>query len=155
MKITAQEEYGLRCLLQVARLTLKNELASLHDIAEAEKITVDYTAKLLMVLRQAKLVESVRGKSGGYKLSKLPENIYLDEVIKALSGELFETTSCSQFPGNNNKCVHISCCSIRSVWFSVSEILFDVLRKITLRDLLDVEEHQIGKFIQGKLVLKG
>ena len=140
MKITAQEEYGLRCLLQVAVLTSKVELASLEEIASKENITADYAAKLLSVLRNCGLVESVRGKNGGYKLSKEPENIYLDEVIKSLSGELFETESCKQFTGNDLKCVHLSCCSIRSVWLSISNILFTLLKRISLADLLTKED---------------
>lgn len=152
MKITSQEEYGLRCLLQVAQLTQKHELASLEDIAKAEHITTDYAAKLMSILREAKLIESVRGKSGGYKLSKRPEKIYLDEVIKALSGELFETESCQQFTGNDSKCAHISCCSIRSVWFSISHILFNLLKQITLKDLLEKED-LLSKYLKKQLVV--
>lgn len=140
MKITAQEEYGLRCLLQLAQLTLKDDLGSLEDIAKNEHISMDYAAKLLTVLRQGNFVESVRGKSGGYRLTKAPEKIYLDEVIRALSGEIFETESCQQFPGNDTKCIHISCCSIRSVWLSVSQILFGIFKQITLKDLLEKED---------------
>ena len=152
MKITAQEEYGLRCLLQVAMLTQKGELASLEDIAKAERITPDYAAKLLSVLRQANLIESVRGKSGGYKLIKLPEKIYLDEVIRLLSGELFESESCNQFPGNELKCVHISCCSIRSVWMSISQILFGLLKRVSLLDLLSKED-VLTKHLKKELAL--
>ena len=139
-KITSQEEYGLRCLLQVTVLTSEGELASLENIAKSEHITTDYAAKLLTVLRQANLIESVRGKSGGYKLSRLPEKIYLDEVIRSLSGELFETESCQQFPGNDSKCIHISCCSIRSVWLSISQMLFGMLKRVSLSDLLSKED---------------
>ena len=152
MKITAQEEYGLRCLLQVAQLTIKDELASLEDIAKNEHITTDYAAKLITTLRQANLIESVRGKSGGYKLTRPPEKIYLNEVIRALSGELFETESCQQFPGNDSKCVHISCCSIRSVWFSISHILFNLLKQITLKDLLGKEDI-LTKYLKKELSL--
>ncbi len=152
MKITSQEEYGLRCLLQVAILTSKDELASLEDIAKAEHITTDYAAKLLSVLRQTNLVESVRGKSGGYKLAKPPEKIYLDEVIRALSGELFETESCQQFTGNDSKCIHISCCSIRSVWLSISQILFGMLKRVSLSDLLSKED-VLTKYLKKELAL--
>ncbi|OGI20929.1 MAG: hypothetical protein A3B68_01815 [Candidatus Melainabacteria bacterium RIFCSPHIGHO2_02_FULL_34_12] len=152
MKISSQEEYGLRCLLQVARLTSKGELASLEGIANAEHISSDYAAKLLTVLRQTNLVESVRGKNGGYKLTKLPETIYLDEVIRHLSGELFETESCQQFTGNDSKCVHISCCSIRSVWLSISQILFGILKKITLKDLMQKEDI-LTKYLKNDLSL--
>ena len=152
MKITSQEEYGLRCLLQVAQLTVNDELASLDNIAKAEHITPDYAAKLLMGLRQANFVESVRGKNGGYKLIRPPDKIRLDEVIRALSGELFETESCQQFTGNDSKCIHLSCCSIRSVWFSVSSILFNVLRQITLKDLLEKEDI-LSKYLKKELTL--
>ena len=133
-------------------LTSKEELASLEDIAAAEHITTDYAAKLLSVLRQTNLVESVRGKSGGYKLSKPPEKIYLDEVIRALSGELFETESCQQFTGNDSKCIHISCCSIRSVWLSISQILFGMLKRVSLSDLLSKED-VLTKYLKKELAL--
>lgn len=152
MKITSQEEYGLRCILQVAMLTQNTELTSLENIAKSEHITSDYAAKLLMILRQANLVQSVRGKSGGYKLSRPPEKINLAEIIRALSGELFQTESCQQFPGNDSKCVHISCCSIRSVWFSMSNFLFNILRQITLKDLLEKED-VLSKYLKKELVL--
>ncbi len=152
MKITAQEEYGLRCLLQVAQLTVKDDLASLEDIAKAEHITTDYAAKLLTFLRQANFVESVRGKSGGYRLKKAPESIYLDDVIRSLSGELFETESCQQFPGNDSKCIHISCCSIRAVWMSISQILFSLLKRISLKDLLEKEDF-LTSYLKKELAL--
>lgn len=152
MKITSQEEYGLRCLLQVVILTSKDELASLEDIAKAEHITVDYAAKLLSILRQANLVESVRGKSGGYKLPKPPEKIYLDEAMRALSGELFEAESCRQFTGNDLKCIHISCCSIRSVWLSISQMLFGMLKRVSLSDLLS-KENVLTKYLKKELTL--
>ena len=152
MKITSQEEYGLRCLLQVAQLTQKDELVSLEEVAHAEHITSDYAAKLLSVLRNAKLIESVRGKNGGYRLSRPAEKIFLNEVIRILSGELFETQSCQQFPGNDSKCVHISCCSIRSVWFSISSILFNLLKQISLKDLLEKEDI-LTKYLKKELTL--
>ena len=152
MKITAQEEYGLRCLVQLAQLTTKNEQASLEDISRAEHISQDYVAKLFSVLRQVNLVESIRGKNGGYKLTRPPEKIYLDEVIRALSGEIFETESCQQFPGNDLKCVHISCCSIRSVWLSVSTVLFNIFKQITLKDLLEKEDI-LTKYLKKELVI--
>ena len=152
MKITSQEEYGLRCLLQIAQLTVNDELASLDDIASKEHITSDYAAKLLTVLRQANLVESVRGKSGGYKLARAPKKIFLDEAIRALSGELFETESCQQFPGNDSKCIHISCCSIRSVWLSISHILFGMLKRVSLFDLISKED-VLTKYLKKELAL--
>lgn len=152
MKITSQEEYGLRCLVQVAIQTKNNDLASLEHIAEAEHITTDYAAKLLMLLRQGNFIESVRGKSGGYKLSRPSEKISLDEVIKSLSGELFESESCQQFTGNEKECVHVNCCSIRPVWISMSHILSNILKQITLKNLMDKED-VLTKYIKKEINL--
>lgn len=136
----------------MAQLTAKHELASLEDIATNEHMTTDYAAKLLSVLRNANLIESVRGKSGGYKLARTPGEIKLDKVIMVLSGELFEVNSCEQFTGNDSKCVHINCCSIRSVWFSVSHILFTLLKQVTLEDLLKKED-LLSKYLKKELTL--
>lgn len=140
MKITAQEEYGLRCLLQVALQSEGAKLASLENIAKAEGLTSDYAAKLLMTLRNANLVDSIRGKSGGYKLSRPPEKIYLDEVIRALSGDLFEDNACSLFTAKESECVHIECCTLRSMWISISQLLCNALGTISLKTLLDKDD---------------
>lgn len=69
MKITAQEEYGLRCLLRFAR-TGTEAVLTISEIAAAEGLSVPYVAKLLAILRQGGLIESVRGRSGGYRLAR-------------------------------------------------------------------------------------
>src|SRR2546429_1982436 len=74
MKITAQEEYGLRCLLKAAQTPAGGSL-TLHEIAAAEGLSVPYAAKLLSVLRQAGFLESVRGRLGGYKPAPPPPRI--------------------------------------------------------------------------------
>src|SRR5271170_2814495 len=73
MKITAQEEYGLRCLLRLAKAESRS--ITLPEVAAAEGLSVPYVAKLMAVLRQAGLLESVRGRSGGYKLVRQPGQI--------------------------------------------------------------------------------
>lgn len=151
MRITAQEEYGLRCLLQVAKLTKSNELASLEDIAGNENISTDYAAKLLSILRESNLVESVRGKNGGYRLATHPDKINLQQVIGVLSGELFEDESCDEYTGNDLMCVHTNECSIRQIWFSMSVLLSGLLNKISLSDLLEKEDI-LSKRLQRQIV---
>ena len=79
MKVTAQEEYGLRCILQLARHHGGEPLLS-RTIAEREGISIDYVRKLLMCLRRGELVESVRGLRGGYVLTQSPAIDRLLEV---------------------------------------------------------------------------
>ena len=68
MKISAQEEYGLRCLLQLARAE-EGQSVSITEIAAAEGLSAPYVAKLLAILRQQGLIESERGRTGGYRLT--------------------------------------------------------------------------------------
>src|SRR5258706_6734130 len=114
MKISAMEEYGLRCLIQVAR-GQKNGPLSISEVAQREGITVDYATKLLTTLRKGGFLRSVRGAQGGYFLAREPDQINLAEVMRFLGGPIFETTSCGDFPGTLAQCIHMADCSMRSV----------------------------------------
>ena len=90
MKITAQEEYGLRCLLRLARVEADQPPLTIPEIAAAEGLSAPYVAKLLSVLRQAGLIESVRGRDGGYRLARPPAEVRLGAVLLALGEPLFD-----------------------------------------------------------------
>src|SRR5262249_9079445 len=92
MKITAQEEYGLRCLLRLAGAT-EGQSLTLPEVAAAEGLSVPYAAKLLAVLRQAGIIESVRGRLGGYRLARPPKQIGLGSLLLVLGEPLFEEPS--------------------------------------------------------------
>ena len=83
MKFTAQEEYGLRCLLQIGRQGRGGSL-TIPEVAAAEGLSIPYVAKLVRVLRQGGFLTSTRGQSGGYALSRLPEQLVAGEVLAAL-----------------------------------------------------------------------
>jgi len=139
MKVTAQEEYGLRCLVQLARGYTTRKPLTIPEIAESEKISGPYAGKLLAVLRQGGLVAGVRGRAGGYTLTRDPRAITLDEVLSVLGGRLFTSEYCSQFPGSETSCVHTDDCNIRSVWGSVELVLCCVFKRMTLADLIGTE----------------
>lgn len=134
MKITAQEEYGLRCLLQLARHHGPEPL-TVGAIAEEEGLSVPYVGKLMGHLRQRGLVESVRGRSGGYVLTRPAEAITLADALEALGGSFFSTEFCAEHNGNHERCVHLGECSIRSLWGVLGEIFDRVLSRTTLADL--------------------
>ncbi len=151
MKISALEEYGLRCLVQVARSESKGPL-SIPEIARREGITVDYTTKLLTILRRGGFLKSVRGTQGGYLLARKPEEITLAQVMKHLGGPIFETSSCDHFSGSESQCVHLADCGMRSVWVGVTKHLFDVLERLTLANVMN-NEASVTAFID-KTVLE-
>ena len=138
MKLTSQEEYGLRCLLRVGR---GGDGASLTipELARAEGISEPNVAKMMRVLRRAGFVRSTRGQSGGYTLALPAEQIPIGPVLAALGGRLYEPAFCEGHSGLARLCTHMPDCSIRSVWRMVQDAVDSVLGKITLKDLLRSE----------------
>lgn len=134
MKITAQEEYGLRCLLQLARHRGPEPL-TVAAIAEEEGLSIPYVGKLMNHLRQSRMVESVRGRSGGYVLTRPAEEITLADALDALGGSFFSSGFCAEHNGNHAQCVHLGDCSIRSLWGVLGDIFDRVLKRTTLADL--------------------
>lgn len=139
MKLSSQEEYGLRCLLRVARGGEGGSL-TIPAISEAEGISTAYVAKLMRLLRRGGLLESVRGQTGGYVLARPSEEIVVGEVLALLGGRLFEADFCEQHAGQARMCTHSVDCSIRSLWHAVQLVVDQVLSKTTLNDLLRNEQ---------------
>jgi len=134
MQLSAQEEYGLRCLLQVAR-ERGPDPATIPEIAAREGLSPEYAAKLLRLLRQADLVVSTRGAGGGYRLARPASQITVWEVVRALGGSIFPEEFCEDHPGQRHDCVHTTACSLRGVWSAVEHAIRRVLENVTLADL--------------------
>ncbi len=152
MKITAQEEYGLRCLLGLARAG-EGRALTIPEIAESEKLSPPYVGKLLSVLRQAGLITSVRGRTGGYLLARLPGEIRLGEVMRALGEPLFEDPSyCERHasPDTEGACVHSDGCTLRVIWQTLERWMSRFLDRVTLADLLESQE-QIAERLHAHL----
>ncbi len=138
MKISAQEEYGLRCLLQLARAEAQRESLTLGQIAALEGISVANAGKLMWILNKAGLVQSQRGTKGGYRLSRPAADIHLNEVISVLDDERVET-HCKSYAGVLESCVHTGDCGIRPVIVELHQIVDNALSEITLSQLLGTE----------------
>jgi len=134
MQLLAQEEYGLRCLLQVARNHGPDPL-TIPEIAEREGLSPEYAAKLMRALRQAELVVSTRGAGGGYRLARPASDMTAWQVIQVLGGSLFPAEFCETHPGLRHDCVHSTGCSLRGLWSSVEHAIRGVLENVTVADL--------------------
>ncbi len=139
MKFSSQEEYGLRCLLRIARTGGPTGL-TIPEISEFEGISGFYVAKLMRILRRGGLVKSARGKIGGYTLSRPPDQIVVGEALALLGGRLFESDFCTDHAGAAQMCTRSVDCSIRSLWQAVQFMVDRVLSKTTLADLLGSED---------------
>lgn len=133
MKFSAQEEYGLRCLMAIGRSA---DSCTIAEIARSEGLTEPYAAKLLSVLRKEGLLTSTRGQSGGYTLARPPEKIEVAPVLEALGGRLYEAGFCDRYSGQETSCTHNDDCSLRPLWNSVQAAIDRVLHGVTLADLI-------------------
>jgi len=134
MHLLAQEEYGLRCLLQVA-MTSGDEPLTIQQIAQAEGLSAEYTGKLMRALRQGKLVTSTRGASGGYRLARPAGEITPWDVIQSLGGSFFPEGFCATHPGRLRDCIHSTGCSVRTLWGNAEKAVRGVLQSVTLAEL--------------------
>ena len=144
MKISAQEEYGLRCLLQLAGLD-QDETLTLGDIAEREGISQANAGKLMWLLNKAGFVKATRGTKGGYSLSRPAEEIFLSEVIKVLDEDEI-SGHCESYKGIKETCVHTGDCGIRPVIVGLHEIVQNALSHITLAQLVGTEKKVDERF---------
>jgi Rrf2 family iron-sulfur cluster assembly transcriptional regulator len=142
MKLSAHEEYGLRCLVHVAKHSGEGSV-TLPEISQAEGISLAHAAKLLRMLRRGGFVKSARGKVGGYSLNRPARKIVLGEVLDALGGRMFEIGFCEHHSGQRKTCQHTTDCSLRTLWRTLQAALDQVLGKTTLQDLLRTESQMI------------
>jgi len=145
MKLSTSEEYGLRCLIQVARRAPTSDVppASIRDVAEAEGLSADYAAKLLAALRKAGLVTSTRGAAGGYRLARPADEITAREAMLALDGPFYGAAFCSGHAGQKACCVHKNNdCTLTRLWSAVGDALDEVLGSISIADLLPTTPHR-------------
>jgi Rrf2 family protein len=135
MKINAIEEYGLRVAIQLAREGAGGSLA-IPEIAEREGLSTAYVGKLLAMLRQAGVVTSARGRSGGYALARAAEEISAAEVLRVFGGQVWDASHCERHAGTLEACVHLGRCSVRSLWGQLESLVDQLLRSVTLADLV-------------------
>ena len=142
MKITAQEEYGLRILIRIAGCK-DEEGMSIPQISEAEGLSSHYVAKLTRVLRMAGFINSTPGYKGGYVLAKPAKKIVIKDVLEALGGVLFDKKFCGLHGGTLKFCTNSVDCSARSLWQMIQFSVDQLLDKITLHDLVNTEKESV------------
>jgi len=144
MKLSSQEEYGLRCLVQLGRHA-GGPVLTIPELSRLEGISVPHVAKIMRALRKAGFVRSTRGQSGGYTLARPASEIPVGEALAALGGRLFDSTFCQRHAGVERLCTHLSDCSIRPVWRQVQDLVDQVLSRLTLQHLLCSEEEMSAR----------
>lgn len=149
MKITAQEEFGLRVLIRIAGCKTESGM-SIPQLSKAEGLTSHYVAKLTRILRMAGFINSTPGTRGGYVLAKPSREIKIKYVLKALGGVLYDKDFCGQHTGSVTLCTNSVDCSARSLWQMIQFTVDQLLDKITLYDMANTEKESV-KFLRQVL----
>ena len=132
MKLSTRSRYGTRILLDLARHN-KQGPVQIGEISKRQDISVKYLEQLIRPLKQAELVESVRGPKGGHLLVKKPEDITLGQIVRLFEGQsdLVECVS------NPEKCNMADDCQVRLAWSDATRVLYEKLDSTTIADLLE------------------
>ena len=144
MRVTTWAEYGLIVSLHLARRSGNGPVAA-RDMAEKEKLPADYVEQILLRLRRAGLVDSVRGARGGYLLARGPEEITVKDVLDASEHGTFEV-NCDCHRVADTRCSTQTACSIRPVWQLLQKRVDNTLGGIRLADLLH-EEPEVREIV--------
>lgn len=147
MKFSTQEEYGLRCLIQVAKGSAENPV-SILEISQAEGLTSTNVAKILHILKNEGFIEGLRGQSGGYILASPAKSISVKAVLDVLGGNLYDESFCGKFAGSMPVCAHDSGCTVRSLWQRIQNAVTECIGDMSLADLMG------GRQFQPKTKLK-
>jgi len=145
MRVTTWTEYSLIISLHLARRGGGRPVAA-RDISESERLPGDYVEQILLRLRRAGLVESVRGARGGYFLARDPAQISVHDVMTACDHQTFEV-GCDSHRLDNDRCGPGNQCSIRPVWQALRHRVDSLLKSVTLADLLQ-DEPRVQEFIE-------
>jgi len=133
MKFSTKARYGLRMMVELARLLREKPLVPLVEIADITGVSANYLAQLAMPLRHAGLLVGVSGQKGGYALGRPAEDIHLNEILEALQGPI-ALTDCS---GNPDLCLYAPFCETRMIWVIAAHKMRKVFEEHSLADLID------------------
>lgn len=131
MRLSKKTRYGTRLMLDMAR-HYEDGPIQLGTIAKRQDISVKFLEQIIIPLKKADYVQSVRGPKGGHMLAKPPDQVTVGEVVELLEGSLW-ITECTENP---DLCDRSSVCPTRLLWKEATEAMLDKLRTTTFADLL-------------------
>ena len=131
MKLSTRSRYGTRILLELARSEKKVPI-QVSEISRRQEIPAKYLEQLIRILKQAGLVNSVRGPKGGHLLARPAETITLGQIVRLFEGQA-DLVECVSSP---EKCHNSDNCRVREAWKEATSVLYKSLDTITIADLI-------------------
>ena len=133
MLISTKGRYALRVMIDLAERR-SGEFISLKEIAQRQEISEKYLESIIRTLVKAKVVESLRGKGGGYRLTKNPEQYTVGSILR-LTEESLAPVACLE--GTAEACPRSQQCRTLALWQGPDKVIHDYLESVTIADLIE------------------
>jgi Rrf2 family transcriptional regulator, cysteine metabolism repressor len=133
VKLSVKSDYAARAVLGLARQYSTGAAVRAEDLAAKQSIPANYLVQILIELKSARIVRSLRGKEGGYLLARHPSEITLGNVLRAIHGQLFDTPALS-----DPRCP----IELRDAWRNLQSALDKAADQITFQHLSEASENK-------------
>ncbi len=134
MKLSTRSRYGTRMMLDLAQHYDQGPV-QIGDVSKRENISVKYLEQLIIPLKKANFIKSVRGPKGGHMLAKSPEEITVGDIVRILEGGI-NLSDCLENP---EVCDKTTSCLTRGVWEEATKAMYDKLNSATLSKMINVD----------------
>lgn len=143
MRLTNYSDFALRTLIYLAVRPDRDELATINEIAEAYQISKSHLTKIIHQLAQLGFIDSVRGKNGGIRLARPPEQINLGEVVRHTEKD-FDIVPCFEVRERDlndepnrigSPCAIQPVCQLQHVFAKATQAFIEVMSTYTLADI--------------------
>ncbi len=146
MKVSTKGRYGLRAMVDIAMHAQNGNPVFLSEIAKRQDISGKYLEQIFSILHSAGLVSALRGRKGGYLLTRSPDKIRIKEIVTALEGPCAFVDCVA----DETICPRSEKCATRDVWSLLSSKVEELLSGLTLADLTRMQkekgEHSAGMY---------
>jgi Rrf2 family protein len=132
MMVSTKGRYALTVMVDLARLE-GDGFVSLADIAERENLSMKYLESIISILNKGGMLQSLRGKKGGYRLARKPEEYNISEILLLTEGTLAPVNCIMQ---DGVECEKAATCSTLPLWAGLDKVIENYLSDITLEDII-------------------
>jgi Rrf2 family protein len=132
MKLSTRSRYGTRMVLNLAE-NYNEGPVQIGQIAKHLGVSVKYLEQLIIPLKKADLIKSIRGPKGGHKLAKPPEEVTVGDIVRILEGGI-DLSNCISDP---KICQNTESCVTRSLWQEATDAMYDKLDSTTFADMIE------------------
>ncbi|MGB0899767.1 MAG: RrF2 family transcriptional regulator [Psychrobium sp.] len=141
MNVTRFTDYSMRVLIYLA--VKDSELVTIKEIAQSYDISKNHLMKVVQELNHKSYVTAIRGKNGGIKLAKSPDEINIGDVIRSVE----QGSQLVECFGDNNICVITPACQLKTMLAEALEQFFLKLDEYTLADLISGQKSNISNLL--------